>query len=124
MKKALIIPITICVLIVLAFATTSAYRVPTLELKFPGSRPAVVKAVEFTVNGVKCRGTSNYFAQKIAGVPGVVAVTTYARTNTATVEYDPSLTDPATLRAAYERPDTLEGKVYQIFTTRAQRDLP
>jgi ferredoxin len=123
-KKAfIIIPIAIAVLVAVAFATTNTYRVPTLEMTFPGDRPAVVKTVEFTVDGVRCRGTSGFFAEKIGKVPGVVSVTTYARTNTAIVEYDPSLTGPAEIRTVYEAPDTIEGKVYEVFKTRSVREV-
>lgn len=123
MRRAVIIPVAIAALIVTAFATTSAYRVPTLELEFPGGRPAVVKTVEFVVDGVRCRGTSNLFAQKIGRVPGVVSVTTYARTNTAIVEYDPSLTSPDAIREVYESPDMIEGQEYESFKTRSEREV-
>jgi ferredoxin len=122
-RKAVVIPITIGVLIAAAFATMNVYRVPTLEHTFPGGRPAVVKTVEFVVDGVRCRGTSGFFAEKIAEVPGVVSVTTYTRTNTAVVEYDPSLTGPGEIRAAYESPDVIDGKVYQSFRTISLREV-
>lgn len=123
MKHAIVIPVAIGVLIAAAFATTNAYRVPTLEHTFPGGRPAVVKTVEFVVEGVRCRGTSNFFAQKIGKVPGVVAVTTYTRGNLAIVEYDPMLTGPAEIRAAYESPDAIDGMEYEVFRTRSVREV-
>ncbi len=122
-KGGVVIPVAIGALIAIAFATTNTYRVPTLEHTFPGDRPAVVKTVEFTVDGVRCRGTSGFFAEKIGAVPGVVSVTTYARTNTAIVEYDPTLTGPAEIRTVYEAPDTIEGKVYEVFKTRSVREV-
>jgi len=79
--------------------------------------------VEFTVDGVRCRGTSGFFAKKIGAVPGVVAVTTYARTNTAIVQYDPTLTNPDAIRLVYEAPDTIEGEEYEVFHTRAVREV-
>jgi len=121
--RALAMPVAVGALIVVAFATANAYRVPTLEQVFPGGRPAVVKAVEFTVDGVRCRGTSGFFAKKIGAVPGVVAVTTYARTNTAIVQYDPTLTNPDAIRLVYEAPDTIEGEEYEVFHTRAVREV-
>jgi ferredoxin len=122
MRRAVVIPVAIGVLIATAFATTNTYRVPTLEMTFPGDRPAVVKTVEFIVDGVRCRGTSGFFAEKIGKVPGVVSVTTYARTNMAIVEYDPTLTTPDEIRTVYEAPDTIEGKVYEVFKTRSVRE--
>jgi ferredoxin len=122
--RALALPVAAGALIVVAFATANAYRVPTLEQAFPGGRPTVAKTVEFTVDGVRCKGTSRFFAEKIGRVPGVVAVTTYARTHTAIVQYDPTLTDPEAIRAAYEAPDVIEGEEYEAFHTTAVRELP
>jgi hypothetical protein len=123
-RKAIIIPVLIGALIAVAFATTSAYRVPTYAQAFTANRPASVKTVEFVVTGVRCRGTSAYFASKISEVPGVLSVTTYARTNSALVDYDPLFVTPEVVQAAYEVPDTIEGRVYQLFTTRSRRELP
>jgi copper chaperone CopZ len=114
-KKALVIPIAIAVLTVLAFATTDAYRVPTIEHSFVEGRPPDVSTVEFTVDGLKCRGTSGMFARQIADVPGVVSITTYARTHTAVVEYDPTVTSPDEIRAAAVRPIVHQGQVYEVF---------
>lgn len=122
--RAVVIPVAIAALIALAFATSGAYRVPTLEHAFMDERPAVVKTVEFEVAGLKCRGTARFFAAKIADVPGVVAMTAYARTGTAIVEYDPALTSPEQIRARYELPDVIEGEEYEVFQTRAIREEP
>lgn len=115
MKKAAIIPVAIIVVIVLAYATTDAYRVPTVELRFTEAPPAVTATVEYEVSGLKCRGTSRLFAQQIQGVPGVVSLTTFARTHSAIVEYDPTLTDPEAIRLAFERTIERGGETYKVF---------
>ncbi len=118
MKKAIIIPAAIVLVTVLAYATMNAYRVPTADIAFvEGSdRPAAVATVEYEVSGLKCRGTARLFAQQIQDVPGVVSFTAYARTHSAIVEYDPTLTDPETIRAAFERTIEHEGETYEVFT--------
>lgn len=121
MKRAIAIPILIAVLIVLAFATTKAYRVPTAELAFVEDRPATVSTVEYEVNGLKCRGTANLFARQIADVPGVVSLTAYARTHTALVEYDPTVTDPDAIREAAVEPIEHEGEIYEVFEVVGER---
>ena len=117
MKKAVIIPVAICLLILLAFATMNAYRVPTADASFVegDERPAAVATVEFEVSGLKCRGTAKTFVRQIEGVPGVVSFIAYARTHTAIVEYDPELTDPDTIREAFERSIIHEGRSYDVF---------
>jgi copper chaperone CopZ len=121
MKRAIIIPVAIAALLGLAFTTTNAYRVATVEISFVKTRPAVVRTVEYTVNGLKCRGTSNLFARQIADVPGVVSLTTYARTHTALVAYDPAVTDPAVIRRAAVEPIVQDGKTYEVFEVVGER---
>jgi copper chaperone CopZ len=121
MKRAVIIPIAIALLTLLAFATTNAYRVPTAELSFVEVRPSAVSTVEFVVNGLKCRGTANMLARQIADLPGVVSLTAYARTHTALIEYDPSVTSPDEIRAAAVEPIVHEGRVYEVFEVVGER---
>ena len=123
MKRAIAIPILIAALLVLAFATTNAYRVPTVTVSFVKDRPAQVKTVEFVVDGLKCRGTSNLFARQIADVPGVVSFTSYARTHLALIEYDPTVTDPAEIREAAVEPIEHEGRIYEVFEVLAERPV-
>jgi len=124
MKKSAIIPLAILLVILLAFATTNAYRVPTADITFveEDDRPATVSTVEFEVSGLKCRGTANTFARQIQEVPGVVSFVAYSRTHTALVEYDPDLTNPDAIREAFERPIEHEGKTYEVFKMVSQSE--
>jgi len=115
MKKVIIIPVAVALLIIVAYATTGAYRVPTLETQFVDERPAVVRTVEYEVAGLKCLGTSTGFANMIGSTPGVIALTTYARTHTAVVEYDPNLITPDEIQRIFESPIVYEGKEYVLF---------
>ncbi len=117
MKKAVIIPLAIALVILLAFTTMNAYRVPTTDVLFveDDERPASVATVEFEVSGLKCRGTARTFERQIQDVPGIVSFVAYARTHTAIVEYDPALTDPDAIREAFEEPILHEGKFYEVF---------
>ena len=117
MKKSAIIPLAILLVILLAFATTNAYRVPTADIAFleGADRPAVVSTVEFEVSGLKCRGTAEAFSEQIKDVPGVVSFVAYSRTHSAIVEYDPELTNPEEIREAFEEPIFFEGKTYEVF---------
>lgn len=123
MKKAAIIPLAIALVILLAFATTNAYRVPTAQVSFveESARPAAVSTVEFEVSGLKCRGTAGALAEQIKAVPGVVSLVAYARTHTAIIEYDPAQTDPEAIREAFERPILHEGRSYEIFKMVSQK---
>ncbi len=115
MNKVVIIPVAVVLLILVAFATTGAYRVPTLEAQFVDERPGVVQMIEYEVAGLKCRGTSMGFANLIGSTPGVVSLTTYTRTQTAVVEYDPELITPDEIQRLFETPFLHEGKEYVLF---------
>ncbi len=117
MRKVLFIPIAIVVVVLLAFATMNAYRVPTADVSFVErqDRPAVVATVEFEVSGLKCRGTARTFERQVQDLPGIVSFAAYTRTHTAIVEYDPALTDPDAIREAFEEPILHEGKFYKVF---------
>jgi len=117
MKKTAAIPLAIVLLILLAFATTNAYRVPTADISFveEGDRPAIVSTVNFEVSGLKCRGTARTFERQIKDIPGVISFVAYSRTHTALVEYDATLTNPEAIRAAFEKPIEHEGKTYDVF---------
>lgn len=121
MRKALAIPFLIVALTIVAFATTNTYRVPTVEIPFVEDRPGDVAVVEYVVDGLKCRGTSVAFGRMIGQVPGVVSLTTYARTRTAVVEYDPTSVTPDDIRAAFEAPVVNGGREFQFFRTISQR---
>ena len=117
MKKAVIIPLAVALVILLAFATMNAYRVPTADVSFveEEDRPATVAMVEYEVSGLKCRGTARTFERQIQDLPGAVSFIAYTRTHTAIVEYDPAVTDPDAIREAFERPIVHEGKSYEVF---------
>ncbi|MFH1502121.1 MAG: heavy-metal-associated domain-containing protein [Candidatus Eisenbacteria bacterium] len=116
MKKVVFIPLAIVVLTLVAFATSNAYRVPTVDLTFVEVRPGNVETVSLTVNGMKCRGMSMTCAGQIEDIPGIVSLTTYVRTHTAIIEYDPTLTDVETIKAQICEPIVHEGKAYDVFS--------
>jgi len=125
MKKVVFIPGAIVLFILLAFATTGAYRVPTFEASYgeDAARPANIATVEFEVDGLKCRGMAGSFSEQIKKVPGVVSFVAYARTHSAIVEYDPTQTNPEAIREAFEQPIEHEGETYELFKMVSRKDL-
>ncbi len=122
MKRVLVIPAAIVVLILVAFATTNAYRVPTVQISFVEERPSTIERAELTVDGLTCRGKSMLCASQIGDVAGLVSLTTYVRTHTAVVEYDPSVTDIEAIKRALCEPVVHDGQDYQVFSIEGERD--
>ena len=126
MKKVVFIPAAILLVILIAFATTGAYRVPTFEASYVDDtdRPANVATVEYEVDGLKCRGMAGTFSEQIKDVPGVLSFVSYARTRSAIVEYDPALTNPDEIREAFEASIVIEGETYDdVFRMVSRKDL-
>ncbi len=115
MNRVIIIPVAVVLLILVAFATTDAYRVPTLEVQFVEQRPETVETIEYEVAGLTCRGKSMGFANMIGSTPGVISVTTYTRKNTAIIEYDPELITPDEIQRLFESPFVYEEQEYNLF---------
>ncbi len=122
MPKVVWIPVLIAALIIVAFATTNAYRVPTFEHRFAESSGETA-SVRFVVDGVRCRGTAAGFANMIGEVPGVLGLTTYARSNEAFVEYDPEETSPDEIEAAFSKTVERDGVLYQYFSAVEREEL-
>ena len=121
MNRAIISPVAVVLLTLAAYATTDAYRVPTLEMAFVDERPAAVETIEYQVAGLTCRGKSMGFANMIGSTPGVISLTTYVRTKTAVVEYDPELITPDEIQRLFESPIVHEGKEYNLFEERRRK---
>lgn len=123
MRKAATIPAAIVGLTLLAFLSANTYRVPTLDVSFVDTPAGTVRTVEYTVDGLRCRGTAVGLARMIAGVPGAVSVTVYARTRTAIVRYDPDLTGADEIRRVFTSPVVRGGVSHEVFRVVGERDL-
>jgi hypothetical protein len=91
-----------------ALATANAYRVSTTEAAFRYCPPVSVPRVEFTVDGVKCRGTSMLCAQQVSDAAGLVRFTACSRTYAATIEHDSARTSRDEARIQIGEPVSYE----------------
>ena len=71
----------------------SAWELPSMQKQF-GKSAEREKSVEMIVNGLRCRGTSNFFMKVVGEIPGVVSVSTYVQEHRASIKYDPSQINP------------------------------
>jgi hypothetical protein len=98
------------------------WELPTMQHTF-GEIGARTRVVNLTVDGLRCRGTSNYFLQKLGGAPGLQSVNTYVQEHRAEITYDPGLTTVAELRRRIEQPVTLDdGRTIQPFRVTETRE--
>jgi len=78
---------------------------------------AKVRQVEMIVNGVKCRGTAEFFLSRYADLDGILGVEAYAADHKVIVRYDESRMDSRRIRAIGEAPvRARDGSLRRFFT--------
>ena len=96
--------IVIIILIIAGIIAGRSFEIPTLSLYW-GDKSKKEEMKIFTRSGlksVKCFGSSTTFSNQMKRVKGVTGVTTYIKTNTVKVMYDPAETDTvAILKAVF-----------------------
>ena len=91
------------------------WELPSMQKEFAVSSGGSAKT-EMIVQGLRCRGTSNFFVKLAGQIPGVTSVSTYVQEHRAVIHYDPKTTDPKTIAQRIEKPVSLEsGKVVAPF---------
>ena len=78
---------------------------PTTQIEFSGKGE---QSLECVVQGLKCKGTANFFTQLYADKPGIASIETFATEHLAIFRYDPALISREEIRAIMEAPVTLE----------------
>lgn len=92
------------------------WELPSMQKQFSQSS-GEIKTVNIIVNGLHCRGTSNFFMKIVGDAPGVVSISTFVQEHRAEIKYDPSKTDPEKIGAFIEKPVKLHsGNTVKPFT--------
>jgi hypothetical protein len=66
------------------------WELPTMQHEFAEAKTDG-QTVEMLVDGLRCRGTSNFFVARLQDVPGLLGVTTYVQEHRAVIQYDPEV---------------------------------
>lgn len=120
----LIVPILVLVALAVGIFTRTSFTYPSSEVLLADPEGKTLERVAFTVQGVKCKGTANFFAERFRGVGGVVMVTAYADEHRAIITYEPSRIGPDSLRRVFEAPVIVEGERYDsVFVWRGQEKV-
>ncbi|MBD3234269.1 MAG: hypothetical protein GF315_11155 [candidate division Zixibacteria bacterium] len=109
----ILIPVSLVVIIALVVEFSSLLALPSAE--YYSTDPVSsdrIETVEMIVRGVKCRGTSEFFIDRIKDTGGIISIKTYAGVNKCVIGYNPDQTDPERLKelieAPYFHPETKE----------------
>ena len=102
--------------------TSTLWELPTQQHQF-GDSAANTRNIEMIVNGLRCRGTSNFFSKKLSVVDGLISVNTYVQEHRAVIVFDPSKISTKEIQQTIEAPVRLrDGRIVQPFAVREVRE--
>lgn len=111
-----LLPLLTVVALVGGYWLRLAFTQPTTSVEFDMVDAAAVSQVVCTVDGVKCKGTANFFTGLFDGVEGVKGIETIASEHRASISYDPKLITPARIKEIIEQEISLQdGTKRQVF---------
>jgi hypothetical protein len=112
------VPKTLLPLLVIAallggYFMRSAFTKPTTQVNFTADGSARLECV---VEGLKCKGTANFFTRRFQNKPGIASLETFATEHLAVFTYDPDVTSPEEIRAIIEAEIPMkDGSHRQVF---------
>ncbi len=100
-----LVPVPVAAAMVLGLRVSEPLTLPTAEASFYATADlAQPDTWSFTVQGVKCTGTSNFFIRRASAFAGVAAIQAYAGTHRVVMTFDRSRTSPEVLRDSIDAP--------------------
>ena len=109
-----LLPVLVVVALVGGFVLRSSFTQPTTSVALGSGGGATLTCI---VDGLKCKGTANFFTSLYENAPGISGIETFATEHRAIFTYDPAVTSPDKIRAIMEAPIPLrDGSQQQIFT--------
>ena len=110
----LLLPILVIAALFGGFVLRNTFTQPTTSVALNDGMGATLTC---TVDGLKCKGTANFFTGLYEGTPGIIGIETFATEHRAVFTYDSSVIKPDHIRAIMEAPIPFEdGSRQQVFT--------
>lgn len=103
----LAVPAAVLLMGAAAFPLKEAFNAPAATLSREQNMPVeqgLLKQVELTVQGVKCRGTANFFIGRMKPLEGIVDLQAYAADHRVVIIYDSSKIGLKQIKQAAEAP--------------------
>jgi hypothetical protein len=111
-----LLPLLVIAAIFSGYLLRTAFTQPTTSVALAGTHKPGGKTLTCTVDGLKCKGTANFFTQLYANTAGINAVETFATEHRAIFTYDPALISADSIRHIMEAPIPLgDGSLRQVF---------
>ncbi|MFZ5433367.1 MAG: hypothetical protein ACOZB3_06280 [Calditrichota bacterium] len=114
-----IIPLLVVAALVSGYFLRTPLTQPTTEVTFTESGGA---RATYIVDGLKCKGTANFFTNLYKDVPGIAGITTFATEHRAIFTFDPKVITADSIRAIMEAPIRLrDGSSRQVFACQSMK---
>ncbi len=108
-----IIPLLVIGLLYGGYVMRFAFLKPTTEFSFNAEGSAKLECI---VEGLKCKGTANFFTKLYEGRQGIASIVTFASEHQAVFTYNPEVISPEKIREIMEADIPLrDGTKRQVF---------
>jgi hypothetical protein len=108
-----IVPLLVLAALLGGYFLRTAFTQPTTSVSIGAGGGKTLACV---VDGVKCKGTAQFFTSLYKDVPGITGIETYATDHRAIFSYDPALITPERIKSIMEEPIPLkDGTSVQAF---------
>jgi hypothetical protein len=115
----LLLPFLVILGIFGGYALRAAFIKPTTTTEFSGKGSHSVTCI---VDGLKCKGTANFFTRLYAKTDGIASIQTFATEHKAVFRFDGSKLTADSIRAIMEAPIPLrDGTTQQVFVCQSIR---
>jgi hypothetical protein len=119
--KPVLLPPIVVIFFFAAIVAGRSWELPTMQHQFSSSSQS--KQVTMIVDGLRCRGTSDFFVKRLQPVPGLLSVGTFVQEHRAEIAYDPGTITVQRIREIIEEPIRLEdGRMVQPFKVQDVRE--
>jgi NapH/MauN family ferredoxin-type protein len=119
-----LVPVPVAAAMVVGLRVSEPLTLPTAEASFYETADlAQPDTWSYTVEGVKCTGTSNFFIRRASAFPGIAAIKAYAGTNRVVVTFDRSRISAEALRDSIDAPikNPQTGEPMSVFRVREMK---
>lgn len=119
-----LVPVPVAAAMALGLRVSEPLTLPTAEASFYATADlAQPETWSYTVEGVKCTGTANFFIHRVSAFAGVAAIKAYAGTNRAVMTFDRGRISPEALRDSIDAPvkNPRTGEPIRVFRVREMK---
>jgi hypothetical protein len=110
---SVVLPLLVISAILGSFLLRTAFTLPTTNVSYSATGDETVSCI---VDGVKCKGTANFFTNLYTDTPGIAGIETFATEHRVIFRYDPKQISPDRIKEIMEAPIPLrDGTTRQVF---------